>query len=359
MRFATLALGCMALTFAGHVHAQEVPVVVAASPKAGGHIHPSICRAKDGTLVVVYKGPQVLMCARSTDGGKTWDPAQAIATSAKRPDVIREVKIYEVYPGTADTLPDGRIVVTWNYIADDKAKDRYYERALLYTLSSDNGRTWSEQQLIGPVEKKHLGAVRHNVLAWSGGHWVLPLRAGPPRLFDPKKNELSVFPVKASADKQHTFQQIARTAKGTLLAMGPVFLRSTDEGHTWASIPNFPAVPDGDSAEGRYLTTLSDGRVLVTWGVGTANKGLRYNFSADDGLTWNAGSTVTLLPTTNIAARYYSARTIQVDDQHIGTVYLNGSTVYFLKVASDHVAKARQTQAVGGPSICPQQKGIP
>ena len=320
-------------------HAEASPVTVAVSPKTGGHIHPSFCQTKDGTLVVVYKGPQVLMRARSTDGGKSWEQPEAIATSAKRPDVIREVKSYEVYPGTADILPDGRIVVTWNYIADDKAKDRYYERALLYTLSSDQGRTWSDQKLIGPVAGKHLGAVRHNVLAWSEGRWLLPLRVGPPRLFDPKKNELAVFPLKGPDDKQYAFQQIVRTTKGTLLAMGPVFLRSTDEGRTWASIPNFAAIPDGDNAEGRYLTTLSDGRVLVTWGVGTANKGLRYNFSADDGQTWNT-DTVTLLSETNIAARYYSARTIQIDDQHIGTVYLSGSTVHFLKVRIDRVAKA-------------------
>lgn len=318
----------------------ETPVIVAASPKAGGHIHPSICRAKDGTLIVVYKGPQVLMRARSTDGGKTWEAPEAIATSAKRPDVIREVKVFEVYPGTADTLPDGRIVVTWNYIADDKAKDRYYERALLYTLSTDQGRTWSEQQLIGPIAGKHLGAVRHNVLPWSEDRWLLPLRDGPPRVFDPKKGELTVLSVKGANDKQHSFQQIIRTAKGTLLAMGPVFLRSTDEGKTWASIANFPADAQPiDSAEGRYLTALSDGRVVVTWGVGTANKGLRYNFSSDDGQTWNQ-KPVMLLPETNIAARYYSARTIQVDDQHIGTVYLSGSTVYFLKVRMDRVAKA-------------------
>jgi hypothetical protein len=211
---------------------------------------------------------------------------------------------------------------------------------LLYTLSSDQGRTWSDQQLIGPVAGKHLGAVRHNVLSWSDGRWLLPLRDLPPRLFDPRKNESEVFPIKGPKDRQYAFQQIVRTAKGTLLAMGPVFLRSTDEGRNWAAIANFPAIPEGDNAEGRYLTTLSDGGVLVTWGVGRANKGLRYNYSADDGQTWNTGA-VTLLPDTDIAARYYSARTIQVDDQHVGTVYLSGSTVYFLKVRVDRLAKAR------------------
>jgi len=338
-RSLTLAL-LPALVLAPPSQAQDAPVTVAASPKAGGHIHPSLCRAKDGTLVIVYKGHQVLMRTRSTDGGKTWEQPEAIATSAKRPDVIREVKKFEVYPGTADALPDGRLLVTWNYIADDKAGDGYYERALLYTLSADQGRTWTEQKLIGPVAGKHLGAVRHNVLPWSKGRWLLPLRSLPPRLFDPRKGELEVFPIKGPDEKQHAVQQIVRTAKGTLLAMGPVFLRSTDEGRTWAAVANFPAAPDGDNAEGRYLTPLSDGRVLVTWGVGTANKGLRYNFSADDGQTWNTGHTVTLLPETSIAARYYSARTVQLDDQHIGTVYLSGSTVYFLKVRIDRVARA-------------------
>lgn len=338
-RFTTI-VSCLAILGRGtHVQAQEKPVVVAASPKSGGHIHPSICRTKDGTLIVVYKGPQVLMRARSTDGGKSWEQPETIATSAKRPDVIRAVKIFEVYPGTADTLSDDRVLVTWNYIADDKKKDGYYERALLYSLSTDQGRTWSEQQLIGPVDGKHLGAVRHNVLPRSDGLWLLPLRVGPPRLFDAKSGKLTVFPVTGPDEKQYAYQQIVRTAKGTYLAMGPVFLRSTDDGKTWTAIPDFPAAPDGDNAEGRYLTTLADGRILVTWGVGTANKGLRYNFSADDGQTWNTGNTVTLLPETNIAARYYSARTIQLDDQHIGTVYMSGSVVYFLKMPLDSVAK--------------------
>lgn len=37
--------------------------------RIGGHIHPSICRAGDGTLIVVYKGANVLMCSRSSDQG--------------------------------------------------------------------------------------------------------------------------------------------------------------------------------------------------------------------------------------------------------------------------------------------------
>src|SRR5688500_11260609 len=81
------------------LQAEEAPVSILAA-RIGGHVPPSICRTKDGTLVVVYKGPNVLMCARSTDVGKTWEP-EPITTSANRPETIRAVKKFEVYPGTA------------------------------------------------------------------------------------------------------------------------------------------------------------------------------------------------------------------------------------------------------------------
>lgn len=317
--------------------ADELKPVPILDAKIGGHIHPSICRMKDGTLVAVFRGKNVMLRSRSTDGGATWDAPEPIATTAKRPDAIREVKQFEVYPGTADVLPDDRILVTWNYIADDKKNDGYYERALLYTLSSDKGATWTEQSLIGPVDGHHLGAVRHNVLPMADGRWLLPLRVGPPQLYEPNTGALEVFPVAVAGGKQHAFKQIVRTPKGSLVAMGPVLLRSTDDGKTWTTIENFPAKPEGDTEEGRYLTVVSDGRLVVTWGVGNDNMGLRYNVSADDGLTWT--DTVTLLPEVKAIARYYSPRTVQVDAKHLGTVFMNGSGVHFVKVPLELVAK--------------------
>jgi len=340
-RFAAIALLRFAQSAFAFTADEPVdnPVSILAA-RISGHIHPSICRTDDGTLVVVYKGENVLMCSRSTDDGGSWSAPEAIATSAIRPEVIREPKRFEVYPGTADVLPDGRILVTWNYIADDKANDGYYERALLYTLSSDNGRTWTEQALIGPVDGHHLGAVRHNVLQWTEGRWLLPLRVGPPRLFDPATGELTVFPLIGPDGEQHEFQQIVRTARGTLLAMGPVLLHSRDGGSSWTAVDGFPAAPDArDNAEGRYLTTLADGRVLVTWGIGHDNHGLRYHLSSDDGRTWNPERTVILLPELPIAARYYSARTIQLDERHVGTVFMNGDGVHFLRVRLERLTR--------------------
>ena len=312
--------------------AADKPVSILAAPLSG-HIHPSICRTQNGTLVVVYQGQDVLMCTRSTDRGNSWSEAKPIATTAKRPVGIRAVEKFEIYPGTVDVLPDDRVMVTWNYIADDKKRDQYYERALLYTISQDQGRTWCDQRLIGPIAGKHLGAVRHNVLVWNAEQWLLPLRVGPPQLFSHRTGELRLFSLRGPDKKQDEFQQIIRTAKGSLLALGPHLLYSPDQGRKWNRVEHFPAVPDQrDNAEGRYLTPLTDGRVLVTWGVGHDNRGLSYNLSLDDGRTWKSDRTRILLPHMEIAARYYSARTIQLDEKTVGTVFMNRSGIYFLPV---------------------------
>ncbi|MEK6233574.1 MAG: hypothetical protein N2C14_02595, partial [Planctomycetales bacterium] len=101
-----------------------------------------------------------------------------------------------------------------------------------------------------------------------------------------------------------------------------------------------PAIPDQrDNAEGRFLTPLTDGRVLVVWGVGRDNKGLRFNLSLDDGRTWKSERTVVLLPETSVAARYYSARTVQLDAQNVGVVFMNPQGVHFLKIALDRLTK--------------------
>src|SRR5687768_7727045 len=83
--------------------------------KMAGHVHPSACVTPKGTVVVFYRGANVLMRVRSKDGGRTWEKSAPVALTAERPDFIPVVPKVEVYPGTADTLSDGRILLTWNY----------------------------------------------------------------------------------------------------------------------------------------------------------------------------------------------------------------------------------------------------
>ena len=95
--------------------------------------------------------------------------------------------------------------------------------------------------------------------------------------------------------------------------------------------------------EGRFLTPLKNGGVVVTWGVGHKNRGLHFNLSPDNGKNWNKESLV-LLPDTPIAARYYSARAVQLDAGHIGVVYMNRSGVYFLKVSLGQFGKPQNNR---------------
>ena len=143
------------------------------------------------------------------------DATAAVTTSCEIYDPVADTfTTVAPLPGpraghAAATMPDGRVLVTWNYIADDKANDGYYERALLYTISRDSGVSWSEQKLIGPLaDSKHLGAVRHNVLPWSKDRWLLPLRVGPPRIYDPRTGATYIYKIAAqrSAPQRSTAQ---------------------------------------------------------------------------------------------------------------------------------------------------------
>lgn len=83
---------------------------------------------------------------------------------------------------------------------------------------------------------------------------------------------------------------------------------------------------DGDRW-GRDLIALADGRFLVVWVVAgdrsVPSQGINYCIS-EDGKTWDAESTVTLMPDTMIIGRYYQPKTVQLDDETLGTVFFRG-----------------------------------
>jgi hypothetical protein len=177
-----LAAWTLAASSLGGASALPEPAVLVRG-KMAGHVHPSACVARSGAVLVFYRGANVLMRVRSRDGGQTWDKPVPVAMTAERPDFVPVVPDVEVYPGTADTLSDGRILLTWNYIARDPAK-AYNLRPLLFSLSKDEGETWSKPQCFGPLDGQHLGAMRNSVLEWSPGTWLLGRREGAPVLHD-------------------------------------------------------------------------------------------------------------------------------------------------------------------------------
>jgi hypothetical protein len=130
------------------------PVAVAehvTHPQQGvdtGHVHPSICRATGGTLIIVYaanendsRGKDVLMCTRSANHGASWDtptPIDCTRFENRPPGAIADSDTHECYPGTLTALPAGRVLCTWDYTYEQYPQQG---RPLLYTLSEDQVRT--------------------------------------------------------------------------------------------------------------------------------------------------------------------------------------------------------------------------
>ena len=325
----------------------------------GGHVHPSIAAAGDA-LVIVFAdnlddspGKDVLLCTRSLDGGTSWSAPTQVGASRIRPGSIRESasNIFEIYPGTLNTLPGGQLLLTWQYIAMGD-RENYSEGAMCYCLSDDAGVTWGAQHLIidpaAPPDpesklKLHLGAMRHSVMPWPDGRWLLPLRDNPPagaegrqanpRLHDPRTGALEDFqPLtpgspEALPQVQNPIKQVIRTSNGELLAMSAggeytkpgetvaseAPLLHCDADGQWSVVPDFPAgnLPDGmaladwdddGDREGRFLTPLSDGRVLATWGLAHHPKGVHYAVSGPSGASWPSAPVV-VLPETDVIGR--------------------------------------------------------
>ena len=337
-----------------------VPIAV---PHSGGHVHPSICVTADGTLVVVYaidvdksQGKDALVCVTSRDSGASWTAPAVIDASTVRPATIRDTGNCEIYPGTLQTLPDDRILVTWQYRALGDAD--YPEGALCFALSETQGSSWgSVQTIVDPAnppdinsnEPRHLGAMRHGMLTMEDGRWLLSLRdpkpepdsAWGPRLYDPLSKAMEDFSALwPGADGAHPavrgpIKQIVRTAAGSLLAMSagggpytppgetvlhpaPVLHRSSDPTAAWTDVSaGFPAASapagvsveewddDGDR-EGRFLCPLEDGRVLALWAYAHDPAGIQCNVSGQDGLEWEEANAVTVLPHSKNAGRHAS-----------------------------------------------------
>ncbi|GAB4147172.1 MAG: hypothetical protein Tsb009_20240 [Planctomycetaceae bacterium] len=296
-----------------------------------GHIHPAICKTKKGTLVVIFGRVNHvdLRIIRSTDDGKTWSPP--------KPFVHTVGKTY--YPGSLTALQDGRVLHAWNRWSTDTNQKE--PRSVLYSLSSDEGLTWSEPKPF-PRNPKIRSIIRHPIVELAPNRWLVSL-SDRTFLFNPETGKSRKF----GDGRVHGLIPIVRTPKGTFISGAG--LRSTDQGKTWQSISKYP---DIKSQGWRHeMVCLNNGLLLASeiLGPGFGGKRIRYRISDDDGRTWER------------AFEYYNPgraingracpRTVQLDENNIGVVFYDidkkqpgGPGLFFLRIPMEKLKRGRETQ---------------
>ncbi|MBI2805246.1 MAG: exo-alpha-sialidase [Planctomycetes bacterium] len=302
--------------------AQEVtlPAPVRIETGVSGHIHPALAVTKKGTLVAVYCKSEYkpYLITRSSDGGKTWS----------RPALFPHTVKTQVYPGSLTTLADGRIVHAWNvwFSPKERARSRY----VAYSISSDEGVTWSEPKSFAKAsDPKVESVIRHPFVELTPSAWLLPLMDRTV-VYNPETGEERPF----GDGRKHGLTPIVRTAQGTLVSGKG--LRSTDAGKTWENVKPFPDV----STQGwrHQMIALKNGMLLASQIVGPGTGGLRINFivSRDDGRTWEMKAPIEFYDPSRAIGGRACPRTVEIDAKTLGTIFYDtdakqagGSGVFF------------------------------
>ncbi|MFQ5731624.1 MAG: sialidase family protein [Planctomycetaceae bacterium] len=284
-----------------------------------GHIHPAICRTKTGTLVVIYGRVNHvdLRITRSTDGGRTW--------SLPKPFVHTVKKTY--YPGSLTALKNGQILHAWNRWSTETNQKE--PRSVLYSLSGDEGLTWSRPKPF-PRDPKVRSIIRHPVVELAPNRWLVSL-SDKTIVFDPRIGSGKPF----GDGRVHGLIPIVRTPKGTFVSGAG--LRSTDKGKTWKKIEGFP---DLKSQGWRHeMVCLANGWLLASeiLGPGFGGERIRYRISRDDGRSWKDVFEY-YNPGRPIVGRA-CPRTVQLDARTIGVVFYDiakkqkgGPGLFFLRI---------------------------
>lgn len=284
-----------------------------------GHIHPAACVSHEGTVVVTYGrvNHRDLRITRSMDGGKTWaEPVPFEHTVEKT-----------YYPGSLTTLADGRLVHAWNRWDTDVTEKE--PRSVLYSVSEDDGLSWSAPQPL-PRDPQVRSIIRHPFVELAPNQWLFSL-SDRTLVFNPTNGAAEDF----GDGRVHGLIPIVRTPQGTFVSGAG--LRSTDGGKTWAEIDGFPNLKE--QGWRHEMVCLSNGLLLASeiLGPGFGGERIRYVISRDDGRTWTDHFEYHN-PGRPIVGRA-CPRTVELDEQNIGVVFYDispdqqgGPGLFFLRI---------------------------
>ncbi len=313
-------LSCVAVGFA----AEDSPTYVRLASGVSGHVHPSACVTKKGTVLVIFGQREYvdLRITRSSDGGKTWTEPAKYGPTQK----------VDIYPGSLTTLSDGRILHVWNVWYPEKEAKGGRSRFAQFSLSDDDGLTWSEPtSLAKPKTPEPHSVLRHPIVELSPDQWLFSLMDRT-IVYNAKTKEEQPF----GDGRNHGLVPIVKTIQGTLIS--GLGLRSTDGGKSWDAVSPFPKI----NTDGwRYdLMTAGNGSLVAGEVIGPGVGGDKWRFvvSRDDGKSWDFEHTLEFYnPGRPIGGRA-CPKTVQLDKETLGTVFYDvderqpgGSGVFFLR----------------------------
>ncbi len=232
--------------------------VICKDAGAGGYeAFPDVVRLRNDDLLCVFyagyghvshpnadlpKGARICS-VRSTDGGKSWGPAQVVADT---PWDDRDPSVCQ--------LPDGTVLVNWftYYHGGPSVRPgntaKYKE--IWLARSVDNGHTWSEPELIEPTANDHWGC-SSPIRVLPDGKLLMPVYR---ELLDPLRNWSAV-------------------------------IISEDSGKTW-SRPHM-VDPDNDDNDEPDVVALPGGELLCVMRANVQGNTMWSSTSRDGGRTWS------------------------------------------------------------------------
>lgn len=251
-----------------------------------GRLNHAVGVTRSGQLIVVsggwsYDGPNAKGSYRKTsllrptasmssDGGRTW------VISSDFPDAPDGMTLVPF--GNIETGKDGNLRVA-AYSYNQKVKPRV--DVCYSVVSSDGGSKWRIGGVIGEP-----AANETDMLHLGDGRWLAAAR----NLGSGKGHSIDIY-------------------------------SSQDDAATWRKI----GTPTQGGQHPGDLVRLADGRILLTYGDRTSNKGINACLSDDNGLTWSASARISE-PITTPTSDFGYPSSAQMKDGTIVTVYYAASS---------------------------------